>query len=188
VLVFPLVNFSNNTLASRMKIAILYICTGKYKQFFIGFYNSCERFLLADYQKEYFVWTDDDTLGLALDNVFVIHREPHGFPNDSLFRFEMFLQAKDKLINYEYIYFFNSNALFLKPVGKEILPDNTGLAMGIWGGPYFTKPVRFYPYEKRKKSLAYVAPHGNNYVYYMGGLNGGRANEYLQITTDALIF
>lgn len=31
-----------------MKVAILYICTGKYNQFFKGFFESCEKYLLKD--------------------------------------------------------------------------------------------------------------------------------------------
>lgn len=44
------------------------------------------------------------------------------------------MQAEEQLKKYDYIYFINANALFLKPVGEEILPDETGLAMGIWRG------------------------------------------------------
>ena len=43
------------------RVAILYICTGKYNIFFADFYRSAEEYLLTDkqYKKEYFVWTDD---------------------------------------------------------------------------------------------------------------------------------
>lgn len=41
-----------------MKVAILYICTGKYNQFFKGFFESCEKYLLKDIaQLEYYVFT-----------------------------------------------------------------------------------------------------------------------------------
>ena len=106
-----------------MKLAILYICTGKYNQFFQDFYNSSEKYLLInDSEKHYFVWTDDDNLYVA-DNVILIHKNCAGFPADSLFRFEMFLQAEEELKSFDYIYFFNANALFLRPVGEEILPN-----------------------------------------------------------------
>lgn len=43
-----------------MKIAILYICTGKYNQFWDGFYKSSEEyFLKGKAEKEYFVFTDN---------------------------------------------------------------------------------------------------------------------------------
>ena len=53
-----------------MKIAILYICTGKYNQFFNDFYSSCEsKFLKGRADKEYFVFTDD----LSISNQKNVH-------------------------------------------------------------------------------------------------------------------
>lgn len=164
-----------------MKIAILYICTGKYNQFFSSFYESCEKYFLTAYRKHYFVWTDDEHIADGHMNVSIIHKECAGFPADSLFRFELFLQIENDLKQYEYIYFIQANAQFLQLVGEEILPDDSGLSMGIWGGKMLMKPTCFYPYERNKKSLAYVAPYGKNYKYYMGGINGGRSKEYLEM-------
>lgn len=164
-----------------MKIAILYICTGKYNQFFLDFYNSSEEYLLKkESEKHYFVWTDDDNLVIA-DNVTLIHKECVGFPADSLFRFEMFLQIEDQLKKFDYIYFFNANAKFLQPVCTEILPNETGLAMGTWPGKRKRQHPMFYPYERNKKSLAYIAPFGTNYTYFMGGINGGTSESYLKM-------
>lgn len=164
-----------------MTIAILYICTGRYNQFFKGFYQSAEKNLLTNVDKTYFVWTEDDHIAYGLKNVQVIHKECAGFPADSLFRFEMFLQVEDRLKKFDYIYFFNSNAEIRRPIGNEILPDGSGLAMGIWPGRREHQLPMFYPYERIKKSLAYVAPYGRNYTYYMGGLNGGTSTEYLKM-------
>lgn len=164
-----------------MRIAILYICTGKYNQFFEGFYGSCERFLLTRAEKTYFVWTDNDHLVDGLENVHLYHKDCAGFPNDSLFRFELFLQAEDELKLYDYIYFFNANAEIIRSIGDEILPNETGLSMGIWPGKREHQHPMFYPYERNKKSLAYIAPYGKNYIYFMGGLNGGTSEEYLKM-------
>lgn len=164
-----------------MNLAILYICTGKYNQFFSGFYDSAMRFLLPNVEKTFYVWTDDDKLAEGCSNVRVIHKECAGFPADSLFRFEMFLQAEAELKKFDYLYFFNANAIFLKPIGEEILPDETGLAMGRWPGKREHQHPMFYPYERNKKSLAYIPPYGDNYIYFMGGLNGGRSEVYLQM-------
>lgn len=164
-----------------MKVAILYICTGKYNQFFKGFYESAEKYLLRDAEKHYYIWTDRDNLADGISNVTTIHKECEGFPADSLFRFEMFMQVENELMKYDYIYFMNSNALFIKPVGEEILPDETGLAMGIWRGTRERQHPMFYPYERNKKSLAYIAPYQPPYVYFMGGLNGGTSEKYLEM-------
>ena len=173
-----------------MKIAVLYICTGSYNKFFNGFYQSCEQyFLKGKADKEYFVWTDDNSIAEGKGNVHVIHKECAGFPADSLFRFEYFLQAENALRHFDYIYFFNANAEIKQVVGEELLPDETGLAMGLWysqekpwWSPWrlFNLPA-FYCYERNKKSLAYIPPFGKDYKEFMGGINGGRTNEYLQM-------
>lgn len=165
-----------------MKIAILYICTGCYNQFFPEFYESAKKYFLVDAEKTFFVWTDDDSLGEGKTDVEIIHKECAGFPADSLFRFEMYLQAEEKLRQFDYVYFIQANALFLQPVGEEILPDESGLAMGIWGGKMQKKPVCLYPYERNRKSLAYVAPYGKDYVYFMAGINGGTPEKYLEMS------
>lgn len=164
-----------------MKIAILYICTGKYNQFFKGFYESAMKFFLPEHEKTFFVWTDEDNIADGLSNVIITHKECAGFPLDSLFRFEIFLSREKELDNYDYIYFIQANALFLQYVGNEMLPDESGLAMGIWGGKMQKRPDCIYPYERNKKSLAYVAPYGKNYIYYMAGINGGRTKEYMDM-------
>lgn len=172
-----------------MKIAILYICTGNYNQFFDGFYLSSEKYFLPGIaDKDYFVFTDDMSLSKA-HNVHLYEQKCQGFPADSLFRFEYFLKAKEELEKFDYIYFFNANAEFRLPVGEEILPDDTGLAMGLWHKqeqPWwsfwwiFSLPA-FYSYERNKNSLAYIPPFGKNYKHYMGGINGGRTKEYLEM-------
>lgn len=172
-----------------MKLAILYICTGAYNRFFEGFYESAEKYFLHDKaEKDYFVFTDDLMLSNAR-NVHLIERKCQGFPADSLFRFEMFMQVKEQLLAFDYIYFFNANAEFRQPVNEEILPDETGLAMGLWYNqekPWWN-PWRildlpaFFCYERNKKSLAYIPPFEKDYKQFMGGLNGGRAKEYLEM-------
>lgn len=172
-----------------MKIAILYICTGAYNCFFKGFYESAEKYLLHDKaEKDYFVFTDDLNLSDAA-NVHLIERQCQGFPADSLFRFEMFLQVKKQLMTFDYIFFFNANAEFRQPVNEELLPDKSGLAMGLWysqdkpwWSPWrvFDHPA-FFCYERNKKSLAYIPPFGNDYKQFMGGLNGGRAKAYMEM-------
>lgn len=172
-----------------MKIAILYICTGRYNRFWQGFYESSEKFFLTEAHKEYFVFTDDADL-CSDEKVHIIEKKCEGFPLDSMLRFEMFMRIEKQLAAFDYIYFFNSNAEFRLPVGKEVLPINTptGLVGAIWPGHH--KPSdhpMFFPYERNKKSTAYIAPRQGNYHYYMGGLNGGRADAYLAMISELAV-
>ncbi len=164
-----------------MKIAILYICTGKYSIFWDGFYKSSERFLLSDHDKHYFVFTDSIEI-TGNDRIQKIPQSYRGFPLDSLLRFEMFMTIRAELESYEYIFFFNSNIQFVSNIGNEILPDDSheGIAGFLHPG-YFNKRVFWFPYEKRKKSTAYVSPKTQNLKYFMGAANGGCSKDYLQL-------
>jgi hypothetical protein len=142
-----------------MNIALPYICTGRYNQFFKVFYESFEKYFLPFANKTYFIWTDDEYLADELSNVQIYHKECSGFPFNSLFRFEMFMQAESELKKIDYIYFFNANTECRQIVGKEILPDESGLAMGRWPGVEMHRPTMSLGYERNKKSLAYVAPY-----------------------------
>ena len=166
-----------------MRVAILYICTGRYNQFFKGFYESAEKYFLCGIaDKEYFVFTDDMDLS-SEKNVHLNYKKYEGFPLDSLFRFDMFLRVESEISQFDYAYFFNANMIFVKEVGTEFLPKNTEMTAVLHPG-YFNKPSWMYPYERNKKSLAYIAPHGKNYHYYMGSLNGGTAKAFIEFSKE----
>lgn len=165
-----------------MRTAILYISTGKYNQFFTGFYRSSKEYFLCNHEKQYFVFTDDISLGENKDDVHIIKKECRGFPLDSLFRFEMFLELEEQLKSFDYIFFFNANMIFLKHIGEDILPnkENGDLVAVIHPG-FYNKPDFLYPYERKKKSMAYILPHLKEYHYFMGSLNGGKSLNYLNL-------
>jgi len=167
-----------------MKIAILYICTGRYNLFFPSFYQSSEKYFLPLHSKHYFVFTDDRHIS-DTDKISVTYKECKGFPLDSLFRFNMFLQIKEALQKYDYIFFFNANMKFVEYVNDEILPSETdeGLCALLHPG-YYRKCKWAYPYERNKKSTAFIKfDYNKNYKYYMGALFGGRTNEFLQLSS-----
>ena len=163
-----------------MTVGLLYICTGKYNRFFELFYQSSMSYFLPGYEKKYFVWSDNDNLADGLDNVKLYHKDYGGFPADSLYRFEIFLQAETELRNCDYLYYLNANVLLIRSIGEEILPDATGLVGVEWPVKKLSHPM-FYHYERNPRSLAYVEPYKGPYKYYMGGLNGGSSNSYLKM-------
>lgn len=164
-----------------MKVAILYICTGKYNLFFDGFYHSCEKYFLKGIADvEYFVFTDDMNLSTS-SKVHLFEKQCQGFPMDSLFRFDMFLSIKDILVDFDYCFFFNANMLFVSPVGEELLPIEEDLMAVIHPG-YYNRWKILYPYERNSKSTAYIPPFVPPYHYYMGSLNGGKTNAFLELS------
>lgn len=164
-----------------MKIAILYVATGRYIAFWEDFYKSCEELFITDAQKTYFVFTDAENIyGQENDNVIKIHQEKLGWPYDTLMRFKMFLTQEEKLKEHDYIFFFNANMKFVQPVGHEVLPDeeHCGFVAGLHPGNY-RRSIDEVPYCRNEKSLAYI-PYGQGKYYVQGCLNGGTRDAYLE--------
>ena len=96
------------------KIAILYIATGKYIEFWDRFYNECEQYFLRNHEKTYFIWTDADEFTHQNNlRVHTIYQEQLHWPFPTLLRFKFFRTQKELLKDYDYIYFFNANISFL---------------------------------------------------------------------------
>lgn len=164
-----------------MKIAILYICTGKYDIFWDGFYQSSEELFLTNHEKHYFVFTDSRTITAENERIHLIYQESLGWPYNTLLRFQFFLKAEKDIEQFDYIYFFNSNMRFLKPVNEEVFPteEENGLLAVLHPG-YFNKTPNEFPYDRNKKSLAFIKKGTGNH-YFMGGFNGGKGPSYLNL-------
>ena len=167
-----------------MKIAILYIATGKYICFWQDFYASCEKYFLAGHDRHYFVFTD--SAAVPGERVEIVPRRCQGFPADSLFRYDIFLEIKERLNDYDYLFFFNANMLFVNPVGEEFIPgEQDNFLCGVLHPADGIRhlPSCFFFYERNRDSRAYIPPFQKNYHYFMGIINGGRCREFLRMCT-----
>ncbi len=54
-----------------MKIGILFIATGRYICFWKDFYKACEKYLLKNHEKTYFLFTDAELKKIP-DNVVLV--------------------------------------------------------------------------------------------------------------------
>lgn len=164
------------------QIAILYLCTGKYDVFWKEFYMSCEKYFLPNSYKKYFVFTDAEGIYAENDNprIHKIYQKRMGWPYDTLMRFELFSHIENELKEFEYIFFLNANVLFLQTVNESELLDAKSELFVVMH-PGWTKRNKFFlPYERNKKSTAYI-PYGAGDKYFMGGINGGTAKAYLKL-------
>ena len=162
------------------KVGIFYICTGKYTVFWDGFYQSAEKFLLPEFEKHYFVFTDGEINSYENPFVKIIEQERLGWPFDTLYRFKMFLKIEDQLQDMDYLYFFNSNLVILQTIGTEILPDEHDELVVTQHPGFYNKKRKKFTYETNKKSTAYIAKNEGQ-VYIAGGLNGGATQNFLKL-------
>ncbi|MBP8789835.1 MAG: hypothetical protein KBH01_00225 [Breznakibacter sp.] len=163
------------------KVAILYICTGRYKIFWKDFFDSCEQFFLNEFRKEYFVFSDSDDLNdQGCVRIHLIPENQKEWPFATLYRFKMFASIKEQLKNFDYIFFFNANMRFLEVIGSEILPSKEEGLLVVKHPGYYNKSREEFTYEKNPESLAFI-PEDRGEAYFMGGFNGGRADDYLKM-------
>lgn len=166
-------------------IGILYICTGPYALFWKDFYESFEKFFLPEYRKKYFIFTDSDEI-YKQENPFVnvIKIEPQPWPLITLFRFSTFLKIEEELKKCDYLMFSNANMICNDVITpEEFLPrEERGEILSVTSHPgYYKKKNIDYPYERSKKSTAYVPWNcGENYV--IGAMFSGTSKAFLKMS------
>lgn len=167
-----------------MKVAILYVCTGKYIRFWEEFYSSAERHFLPGVEKHYFVFTDQDFPEASSPNVTRVHQENLGWPDNTLRRFHMFLKIEGDLAAHDYLYFFNANCRFKQSVGPEFLPEKKEQLLVVRHPGHIDRPVNQMPYERNPRSRASI-PWGVGEFYVCGGVNGGTSETFLKFANHA---
>lgn len=167
------------------KVAILYICTGKYDVFWQEFFESYEEKFLPDSIKEYFVFTDADRLlgEDKCDRIHKIYQKRLGWPYDTLMRYDMFNSIAEQLSKFDYIFFMNANCKCVSVITEdEFLPKEKDILVVQHPGEYNKKPKRF-SYDRNPQSTAYI-PKGEGTYYICGGINGGKAEAYLSLVRE----
>lgn len=164
-----------------MKIAILYICTGKYTVFWKEFYESFEENFLTNCSKTYFVFTDALRLVYGnRENVCLISQKNLGWPDNTLMRFSLFTREEARWQDYDYTFFINANFLCVQKITEEeFLPVKEDLLAAEHAGQHGREPVDM-TYDRNPASRAYVREDEGEY-YCMGGLNGGKTRAYMNM-------
>jgi hypothetical protein len=163
-----------------MKIAILYICTGKYTIFWEDFFHSCERYFFPTKEKRYFVFTDGKLVPSENSKIHRIEQKNLGWPGNTLYRFKMFWGIREQLDTFDYIFFFNANCEFMAPIGSEFLPSIEEGIVVVRHPGFFEKTPDEVTYDRNPKSQAYI-PLGQGSYYICGGINGGHTEDYLEL-------
>lgn len=165
-----------------MKIAIVYIATGRYICFWEEFYKTAEKFLFKNHSKTYFLITDaQEPLFTNEKNVKKFFYPKMSWPHSALNKYEAILTARKELQEMDYVYYFNGNMIFVDEVGDEIIPEKEGLAICEWANYYNAENSDEFPYDKNPECWAYI-DKGKH--YFMGGLHGGRADLYIQMCEE----
>lgn len=170
-----------------MKIAVLYICTGRYECFWDCFYRSCEKYFYPSIPKHYFVFTDSERVMAHKEaNVVCMFQKRAGWPYDTLLRFHWFAMVQDKWKDFDFCYFCNANVEFKGYVTEEVIPlpdDHKPLVFARLTIHEEHDNSNDFTTEKNPESTAYV---GKNVFCksLWGAFNGGTAKAYLKMILE----
>jgi len=174
---------------NKIKIGMIYICTGKYKIFLENYLKSCEKNFLLDCEKKYFIFCDSDIDEIVKKyniNYEYIFQEKLPFPFPTLKRFHMINSIKEKYKDINYIFFTNANMIFNENTLKEeILPNyEDNFLVSVEHPGYFNQNnCNNFPYERKMMSSAFIE-YGYGKKYYQGCFFGGRKQEFLNMSEE----
>ncbi|MDR0547542.1 MAG: alpha-1,2-fucosyltransferase [Dysgonamonadaceae bacterium] len=165
----------------KTTIGITYMATGKYAVFWENFYNSCEKYLCPNVEKQYFVFTDNEKLlSCKLFNAEFIPYSDKGWLINVSSKCKCILSIREKLIKLDYVFYFNANLEFLKPVyPHEILPSEAENYLSALSF-YKNADPNTLPFDRNPKSLACI-PFDRGKRYFLSSFFGGRTPEFLKL-------
>ena len=157
-----------------MKICILTIATGKYIQFVERLLDDIEKYFLTGHEIQCLLFTDHEVE--TSDNVKVSQIGHNPWPEPALKKYNYINSQSEYLKDFDYLYLFDADVGIVNKVGDEVIQDLVGVLH-----PYkILESKKTYPYEKRKKSTAYVADENHN-KYYAAAFVGGKSKNFLQM-------
>jgi hypothetical protein len=160
------------------KIAVLYVCTGRYEKFFDAFYESSKKHFFRNHSVTYYVWTDSDREIFRKPDVVLCKQKRIGWPYDTLLRFHLFYLKRNELSKFDYLFFFNANSVLVMDVAEDILPSHReNDLVSVRHSAFLESRGTF---ETNPDSTAFVSPH-IDIPYLQGSLSGGTSKAYLEM-------
>ncbi len=151
------------------KVGLCVMATGKYIRFVPQLIDSARKHFCNDHDVTFFIFTDGK-LSKQRDIV-PIFQKRLGWPHDTLMRFSVYYDHRDKLSTMDYVFATDADMLFVGPMGDEILSARVATQHPGYVGRRGT-------YETKRKSKAYIGSNEGQY-YFAGGFYGGSSKEFI---------
>ena len=160
----------------QKNIGLCIMATGKYITFAASLIKSAETYFCKNHQVTYFVFTDGELLLYEVDpkKIVIMHQSKLGWPYDTLMRFKVYWDNRNKFELMDYIFACDADMLFVDIVGDEILSDLVATQHPLQKGRG--------TYETNKLSAACIAKHEGTH-YFAGGFYGGIKREFFNLIT-----
>lgn len=126
-------------------------------------------------------------MGASLEGVNILETEPVDWPAPTLMRYHLFLNEKERLSQYDYIFYLDADMRVVAKISDEILND--GL-LAAEHPMYSLRKQYIPPYEPNPASQAYIKRTGRvvddegkprfKPYYYAGGFQGGISSKFIE--------
>jgi hypothetical protein len=169
-----------------MKLSIIFIGTNQYLNFLPEWYNSCEKYLLPNIEKQYYVFTDGELSDIP-SNINVYYQEHLSWPYITLLRFETILKAREELSQSDWVLFLDADMLVVDEVKEEdIFTDKKYIGVHHPCHYLGMPPHNKFPgaFETNLKSLACISDSDDTSVYFQGCLWGGKTPYVIEMIEE----
>jgi len=162
-----------------VNVGIIFIGTAGYRKFFDGFYEGIEKNFLRKFEKNYVVFTDDVSDSTFKRERVSLHQIEHAkWPFITLHRFKFINQARDRLLDFDYVFFVDADLWCIDEVGEEVLDELVGVQHPGFIGKIGT-------FETDTRSLANIFDgYYDLSNYWQGCLWGGKSTEFVKMVEE----
>lgn len=169
-----------------MNLSVIFIGTGKYLNFLPTWYESCEKYLVPNIKKQYYVFTDGE-LSDPSENIIPYYQEHLIWPYITLLRFETILRASDYLSKSDLVLFLDADMLLVDEVTEQdIFTDKKYI--GVHHPCHYLKmpPHNIHPgaFETNSDSLACITDKDDSSIYFQGCLWGGKVPHVIDMMQE----
>lgn len=158
------------------KILMLNIATNKYVRYIDKLYEDVEKYFLTDHDVSFLLFTNHTDLPKR-NKVKYSYVEHKPFPEPTLKRYNYFMQERDYIEQFDYVFYSDVDMGFIAPVGDDVLGE---LCLTKHVLSYQTRDCNYWSYDRNPNSTAYV-PFGDGVNYYAGGFNGGSSKTFMKM-------
>ena len=158
-----------------MKVAIIFIGTGRYINFLPLYYENIHKYFLPKSEKTILAFTDGT--GDFPDDIKVYHQEHLEWPYITLKRFEIINKAKTFIKDFDWCVFIDADAIPVSEITEEeFFSDKPFFGVHHPCHALGMPPHTEYPgaFETNSKSRAHVTPDDDTTMYWQGCLWGGK--------------
>jgi len=158
-----------------MKIAILAVGTNKYRSFMFDLVESIMEKFLTKSEKHYILFSDEDIFSKELENINFNKIEHEEWPLNSLKRYQYFLDKKDLIMTYDYVFYFDADLLVVNNVDDFEFHNLFAVSH-----PANLSNPNMWDVETNKNSTAYLNPNEKGH-YVQGCFWGGKPSNIIEM-------